>query len=285
MKRKIIILLSLCGICLFSAFLSSCKTDNSNGFTFDEIFVVNNKNLYVEVNNSIDSFDFNNKIIVNNDYSYTLYKDKEGLFEVSTNVIDLSVGDNVNYLLIRDSKQNKTLYTVNVRRLPIYTVSLYYYDDYESSYWPTHHEEKTYIVEKKFYKSIQVQERDKVNLSNERPNREGYNFLCWDYNNTEILGDTSIYGLWEGKKYTVTVINGSETIKHTATYGEYLRIDIPQKPIGVDKNYSFKGCSFANESKREYYYIDSSGRFVSSADWQPIRFTVTKDITVTAHWG
>ena len=264
---------------------TACQQQDSRDIVFDNCFFIENNNIYTEVANGVEFFDFNNKIHLNNNYRYSIFKDREGLNKISTNIIDLTIGDNINYLLIEDSNQNKTLYTLNIRRLPIHTVSLYYYDSYESSYYPTHYEERNYIVEKKFYKSIQVQERDRIDLSKEKIEREGYSFLGWDYDNSEILEDTAVYGLWKANNYTVTVINGSETIKYTATYGEYLKIDIPQKPMDLNNNYSFKGCSYANKYKKEYYYFDRAGRFVSGADWQPIRYTVTKDITVTAHWG
>ncbi len=264
---------------------TACQQQDSIDLVFDNCFFIENNNIYTEVANEVEFFDFNNKIRLNNNYGYSIFKDREGLNKISTNVIDLTIGDNINYLLIEDSNQNKTLYTLNIRRLPIHTVSLYYYDSYESSYYSTHYEERNYIVEKKFYKSIQVQERDRIDLSKEKIEREGYSFLGWDYDNSEILEDTAIHGLWKANNYTVTVINGSETIKYTAIYGEYLKIEIPQKPMDFNDNYSFQGCSYANEYKKEYYYFDSAGRFVSSADWQPIRFTVTKDITVTARWG
>ena len=282
MKKKFLFVsLLMCFLAVFTA----CKHEQSNFIIFDNCFSIENKNIYTEVANEVEFFDFNNKIRLSDNYKYSIFKDREGLDKVLTNVINLSIGDNLNYLLIEDSDQNKTLYTINIRRLPMHTVSLYYYDSYETSYWPSRHEEKYYTIEKKFYKSIQVQERDEINLSTEKIEREGYTFLGWDYNNTEILEDTAIFGMWKANTYTVTVINGSETIKHTATYGEYLQIDIPQKPAGIENDYSFKGCSYQNKYNKEYYYFDSNGRFVSDADWQPIRFTLTKDITVTVKWG
>ena len=257
----------------------------TNDLILDPCFTIENNRIYTEVANEVDSFDFNKKIISKGNYEYSIFKDREGMNKVITNVINLSEGDNIHYLLTEDADHNKTLYTVNVRRLPIHTVSLYYYDSYESSYWPDHYQEVKKTIEKKLYKTIQVQERDKLDLSKEKVDREGYYFLGWDYDQAEIIDDTSIYGLWQANEYTVTVINGSETLKYTATYGEYLQIDIPEKPEGVNDNYSFQGCSYSNSYHNEYYYFDRSGRFVSSADWQPIRFLITKDITVTTQWG
>lgn len=251
----------------------------------DKCFTVAGNCIYSEVANDVDHFDCNGKILSKNGFQYAIYKDLEGQIKVSTNVIELSAGDNIRYLLTEDTNQNKTLYTLNIRRLPIHTVSLYYYDSYETSYWPTHDREVKTTVEKKMYKTIQVQEKESVDLSNEKIDREGYTFLGWDYDHSAILGDTSIYGTWKANEYTVTVLNGSETLKYTATYGEYLTIDIPQKPAGIDNNYSFKGCSYSNKYHNEYYYFDSTGRFVSGSDYQPIRYTITKDITVTANWG
>lgn len=259
-------------LCIF--LFVSCEShegkteDQPNDIVFDSCFSLNENEVYTEVNNNVSIFSFNGKIQTNNDCTFTIFSDIQGLIEIPTNTIELSVGNNYCYLLLKTINNQKSLYTICIRRLPIYTVTLYNYENGRAS---------------EVFETLQVQEGTNLNLSTKNPTRYGYHFVGWDCGNeTKITSDKDIFGLWEGNKHTVYVDNNGETIQYTAIYGEYLKIPVPEKPNDIPNHYIFQG--FFNNNN-EFVFSRSGEFFYNSPTGYAMPFSFDKDIYVYARWG
>lgn len=253
-------------LCFFT--LAGCGEQAE--ISFVQGITLDGNNIYSEVDNNVDTFTFNGKVNIKSGFSFVIYKDKEGLFEIPTNTLDLDIGDNIYYLLLKDNNDNKTLYTINVRRLPMYTISLYTYSGVVNS-------NGSYSIV--LYKTISVQENSKLNLSNENPTRTGYDFVSWEYNLNEVVtGNKSIYSEWEAHRHIVYV--GSK--QYESVYGEYLTLPRPENADDPSSPIIFRGY----QNEQEGYYFNSSGQYIgNAAGTHPVRFYVDKDITVSEFWG
>lgn len=256
-----------------STLLIGCNKNTQKDIVFDSIFAVSENDVYAEVDNNVNYFSFNGKIATNNDYSYSIYKDKEGLTEIPTNTIDLSIGNNICYLLLKNSNNKKTLYTICIRRLPMYSVTLYKY------YYQT-----DIGLASEIYQTIQVQEGKILNMSTYTPTRNGYHFVGWDCGNTiKIVENTNIVGLWEGNKHIVYVNISGNIVQYNSIYGEYLTIPIPEKPDNIPSYYNFWG--FFDSNNNEHVFNRNGEFFYNSPTGGKMRFSFDKDIYVYARWG
>ncbi|MBO5927796.1 MAG: hypothetical protein J6Q32_02985, partial [Clostridia bacterium] len=89
------------------------------------VFTINGTNLYVKVPNTQSSFAFAETINVAEGATYKVYTDiqcKEGSIIPSYMVNDLVVGDNTYYFLVSNEGSFPKIYTVTIRRRPMYTV-------------------------------------------------------------------------------------------------------------------------------------------------------------------
>jgi len=85
-------------------------------------FEIDGTNMYIEVPNITTTYSFINLITVSPSATWDLYNDITATNKIASKTINLSIGDNKVYILV--SKNDEImLYTVTVRRLPIYEVS------------------------------------------------------------------------------------------------------------------------------------------------------------------
>ena len=87
-----------------------------------ELLTVDGDRIYGSVSNTTTIFSFLNDITVNGNASYILSRDIECENEITSKTVGISIGDNIFYILVTNGK-NAKLYTVTLRRLPMYTVS------------------------------------------------------------------------------------------------------------------------------------------------------------------
>ncbi len=91
---------------------------SANGFVFD------GNNGKISVSNDTETYSFINQIQVNTKATWVISTDIYGLQTIATKTIPLNIGDNTIYLLVTSGDGNNiNLYTMTVRRRPIYTVS------------------------------------------------------------------------------------------------------------------------------------------------------------------
>ncbi len=95
--------------------------DDNNKITFNTLTVTDNT-VYGKVSNNTTVYSFNEEINLIGNAGFSVYTDIQGVNEIPTKTVNLEIGDNTFYILETVENDNN-LYTVTVRRKPIYTVS------------------------------------------------------------------------------------------------------------------------------------------------------------------
>ena len=135
--------------------------------------------VYGKVSNATTTFSFLKEIEEHGNAKYQVYEEIECKTLNVSKTISLLEGDNTIYVLQTGGKNTK-LYTVTVRRRPIYTVS---FDADGGTAVQSQQVEEDYCANMPF-----------------APSKIGYTFVRWDYDFTEaITQNTEIKALWELK--------------------------------------------------------------------------------------
>ena len=151
---------------------------------------VDGTNISGKVSNATTIFSFIDEISVADSATYTVSTDINGSHTIKTKTVNLSIGDNTYYIFVENGKDIR-LYTVSIRRRPIYTVT---FDSNGGT-------------------EVEQQQVEEDSFATE-PNttRIGYNFDKWNYDFTKpILKDGTITADWSAVRYSITyVLNGGE---------------------------------------------------------------------------
>ncbi len=148
------------------------NTENSSDGANDEIEEVSNEirfktlsvdglNVYGKVSNATATFSFKNEVETFGESKYIVSLDMYGSQQVVTKTIPLSVGDNTAYIIEMLDGESTNIYTVTIRRKPIYVVAF----DTDGG---TAVESQT------------IEEDGMVAFPNE-PTKTGYTFTGWEY--------------------------------------------------------------------------------------------------------
>jgi len=97
------------------------KLNENNKITFNTL-IVNENNVYGKVSNDTETYSFINEIELVGNAGYTVYTDLQGTNSIPTKTVNLEIGDNTFYIL-ETCGNDSNLYTVTIRRKPVYTVS------------------------------------------------------------------------------------------------------------------------------------------------------------------
>ncbi len=160
---------------------------------------INGANISGKVSNETTSFSFVDEISVADSATYTVSTDINGSHTIRTKTVNLAIGDNTFYILVENGKDIK-LYTVQIRRRPIYTVTF----------------------DSKGGTAVEQQQVEENGFAVE-PNttRIGYDFDKWDYDLSKpILKDETITASWSAIKYTITYLldGGANNSDNPLTY-------------------------------------------------------------------
>ena len=149
--------------------------------TFKTLTVDENNNVYGKVPNSQTTYSFLTEVSTPQNVSYVLSLDIYGTKQVPTKTVPINVGDNVFY--ITETVGNDiTLYTVTIRRRPVYTV--------------TFNTNCSTVVEN------QLVEEDFFAIE-PKLEKIGYTFLGWNYSfQNPITSDIQITASWSANTDT-----------------------------------------------------------------------------------
>ena len=153
------------------------------------IFQINNDEATMAyiVSNSENTFSFNNKIDVPYKNTWKLYSDINATNEITSNVVELNEGDNTFYILVTNSSNNKKLYTINIRRKPMYTITF-------NSNGGT------------ICSSVKIEEGKYLQIIPES-NKIGYTFCGWEYNFSQpIQENINVDAIWQANTNTPYVV-------------------------------------------------------------------------------
>ena len=167
---------------------------------------VNENNVTGEVANSVTMFSFLDEIETKGTATYTVSLDIYGRDVVPTKTVALDSGNNTFYVLATLGDQIK-LYTVTIRRRPMYTVSF----DTDGGTSVT---------------SQQIEEGYLAQTPTATITRDGYTFVGWNYDfTTPITSNITIHSQWKANTYKITydanggsVNNATTTVTFNNTY-------------------------------------------------------------------
>lgn len=187
MKKRLVnliaaIVMIFCG--LFA--LSSCDNKTETGGGNEEVrqgleyktLNVDGTNVYGKVSNATETFSFLEEITANGASKFIVALDIYGAKQAATKTIPLFVGDNTAYIMETIDGETVKMYTVTVRRRPIYTVSFNSAGGTEVQ--PQRVEEDSFATEPA------------------AQSKAGYTFEKWNYDFSKpITQNTSVGAVWK----------------------------------------------------------------------------------------
>ena len=221
MKRHTIFLMLVIVVtCLIG--LAACGNNNDSGIQFKTLQVTDTT-VYGEVSNDTSQFSFIDEISMSDSVTYDVCKDLACTETIPSKTVELNVGNNVFYLLVKKNHDVK-LFTVTIRRRPLYLVTTEIDSDVTRRY---------------------VEENEQINEP-QQPNVNGYTFSNWEINGTiatfpyTVIGNTTVKAKLVANQYTVAFdVNGGEPLTSSelvVTYNEYYSLEIPTR-----EGYTFDG--------------------------------------------
>lgn len=148
---------------------------------FDKI---NDNTYHTKVANSQQILNFSDVVEVAENSTWTLSTDIQASQTIPSKVATLNIGDNTYYVLVAAENGSVKLYTVNIRRRPIHTV--------------TFDTDGGTVIEPQY-----VEEDSFANIP-DTPAKTGYTFKSWNYDfKNAITANTTITTQWQPNTYKI----------------------------------------------------------------------------------
>ena len=201
--------------------------------------------IFGKVSNATSTFSFINEISIADSATYIVSTDINGTNVIRTKTVSLSIGDNTFYILVENGK-DLGLYTVVIRRRPMYSVS--------------------FNVNGGTSVSSQTIEEDYL-ATEPTTERKGYTFDKWDYDFSKpIIKDTTITASW-----------------NIITYNVYYDLNVPSDSISQDVDNSMNVTTYTVEDAITFQTPSRKGYRFTGWDKNIVKGTIG-DVTVTASW-
>ena len=201
--------------------------------------------IFGKVSNATSTFSFINEIAIADSASYTVSTDINGSNVIRTKTVSFGIGDNTFYILVENGK-DLGLYTVVIRRRPMYSVS--------------------FNVNGGTSVSAQTIEEDHF-ATEPTTERKGYTFDKWDYDFSKpIIKDTTITASW-----------------NIITYNVYYDLSVPSDSISQGVDNSMNVTTYTVEDAITFKTPSRKGYRFTGWDKNIEKGTIG-DVTVTASW-
>lgn len=240
-------------LCISCLFLFDKKPEPNNPeppYISSEVFEIDNKNktLYSSVSNNTNAVSLIDSLNLRENYTWSLFTDLNCKNEIPSKSVELEIGDNIFYIMLKHENEID-LYSVNIRRRPLYTVSF----------------------ESKTTDGIQnqlIEEGSCAIIPINTPTKIGYEFSSWKFDfNQPITNDIKIYGNYNPVAYEISVNSSGgvcEIDKLTVKPGESFTLPEPKRD-----GYLFSGWYYG-----DYYYSNR----INSSIWN------YETIEIYANW-
>ncbi len=209
----------------------------------------------LKVSNATASLSLGSYVSVNSKTKWTLSTDIYGNNTIASKVATLSIGDNTYYVLVTADNGSTQLYTLQIRRKPIYNV----------------------IFDTAGGTAVQKQEVEEDSLATApETTKEGYTFASWNYDFSNPITDNMVVvASWNANSYKINYdVNGGELEnKHTeVTFDQNYQLSTPTK-----RGYSFIGW-YNGEDLVENGIYKTAGDTNLKASWEIIDYKITYDL-------
>ena len=201
--------------------------------------------IFGKVSNATSTFSFINEISIADSASYIVSTDINGSNVIRTKTVSLGIGDNTFYILVENGK-DLGLYTVVIRRRPMYSVSFNVNGGTSVS---------SQTIEEDYFATEPTTER------------KGYTFDKWDYDFSQpIIKNTTITASW-----------------NIITYNVYYDLNVPSDSISQDVDNSMNVITYTVEDAITFQTPSRKGYRFTGWDKNIEKGTIG-DVTVTASW-
>ena len=157
--------------------------ETNTGLSFKTL-TVDGTNVYGKVSNATETFSFLEEVSAYGLSKFIVALDIYGAQQVATKTIALNVGDNTAYVIETIDGETVKVYTITVRRRPMYTVS------FETNGGTA-------------VQSQQVEEDSCARVPETTPEKDGYTFEKWDYDFSQSVTDNlNITAEWQANTDT-----------------------------------------------------------------------------------
>ena len=210
---------------------------------------------YLSVPNNIATISLGNKVTVNSKSTWLLCSDVSGNDTVASKAVSLNVGDNIYYALVIAENGESELYTLNIRRKPIYVITF----DTDGG---------TDV------NAVSVEEGEC--LSAPDTYKKGYTLLSWSYDfESPIMESTTIKANWAANDYKITYNANGGTVAHEETgvvYDVAYMLEVPTRA-----GYNFEGW-YLGESLVENGVWNGDSDITVVAEWSAINYDIIYDL-------
>ena len=216
---------------------------------------VEDETVYGKVSNATETFSFIKEVEERGNAIYQVYKELTCETLIPSKSIALEVGDNTVYILQTIGNDLK-LYTVTIRRRPIYEV--------------------TFNTNGGAEVESQMVEEDAV-IEAPTTTKEGYTLSGWSYDfATPISSSVIIEANWVANSYTIVCdVNGGNALatnEQIVTYNSAYKLEVPTK-----EGHTFKGWYGNDYYNTNIKYTNEQGESVEN-------FVITKNLSLKAEW-
>ena len=222
---------------------------------------IDGTNLFAKVPNNQTSFSFADTIEVANGASYKVYTDIgcKDADCIPSYTVNLSVKDNTYYILVSHEDTAPKVYTVTVRRRPMYEIT---FDTIGGT----------------TIQSQMVEEDSFAIEPIEQTYRTGYTFIGWNYDfSTPITHPVSISAQWKINQYSLTIVYNNGQSDNILTQDYNSNIESIESP--VRDGYVFTGWDKTMPS------VMPAENTTVTAKWQAIFTTFDNTITGLTDYG
>ena len=173
----------------------------------------------LKVSNSTSTISLEPLVSINSRSSWSLSTDIYGNQTIASRTATLTVGDNTYYALVTAEDGSTQLYTLKIRRKPMYNV----------------------IFDTTGGTSVESQQIEEGALAvAPQTTREGYDFSAWNYDFTAPVTENKIIvASWTAKQYTITYNPDGGNVANnttTVTYDSDYTLEVPTR-----RGYDFLG--------------------------------------------
>ncbi len=160
----------------------------------------------ITISNDTQILNFSDLVSINNKSSWALYRDIYATDIIPSKIATFEVGDNKYYVLVTANTGDIKLYTLNIRRKPLYLVT---FDTLNGS-----------VIQ-----SQNIEEDSFAVLPNQ-PTKTGYTFINWDFDfSTPIISNITIRANYQPNSYKINYLYESNKVEQVAVYDSNVIIE------------------------------------------------------------
>ncbi len=178
----------------------------------------------ITVSNETETFNFNDYVKTAETSEWLLSKNTKFIDTIPNKTSYLNIGDNYFYVLVTADDNSDKIYTLKVKRRQMYPVCFYF--DY-------------FLVDR-----VYVEEGQKVKEPSTSPEKNGYEFLGWDFDfETPITNSQYIYAKYNTISYNINYYCNGGTIDENTDYPKsfYINTSVSKLPTPTKPDYTFSG--------------------------------------------